>query len=151
LRRGRLAESVAAWDLALKHDQGASRDHLRLGRACATALQGEHPAATALAKELADRSPRNGDVLLNAAYVYAVASEAVRRDGALAAAARDRLAGEYTAEGLALLARANTAGAFTTPLRAGSLKTDKLLDPLRPHPPYQKLLADLEKAHPAPR
>ncbi|HKB37802.1 MAG TPA: tetratricopeptide repeat protein, partial [Gemmataceae bacterium] len=151
LRLGRLPESIADWDLALKHDQGASRDSLRLGRACATALQGEHVQATALAKELVDKAPQNGDVLYGAVYVYCLASEAVHRDTSLAATAGDKLAGQYTSEALALLARANTVGAFATPLRVRSLKTDKLLDPLRSREPFKKLLADLEKARPASR
>jgi serine/threonine-protein kinase len=144
LRLGRLPESVAVWDLALKHDRGSSRDHLRLGRDCATALQGGHAEAVALAKELVDKAPQNEDILYNAVYVYCLASEAVRLDKALTTTARDKLVRQYTAEAFALLARAKTAGAFATPQRVGSLKTDKLLDPLRSGEPFKRFLAGVE-------
>jgi serine/threonine-protein kinase len=142
LRLNRPAESLPAWDRALEEDNGTSRGPLRLGRACAASRQGEHAQATALARELTGQAPGDGNLLYHAAYVYAVAAGAVRQD--------HRLAEQYAAQAVALLARANATRAFITPSAIRALKDDELLAPLQSRADFRQLLpavAEQAKVH----
>jgi tetratricopeptide (TPR) repeat protein len=149
-RLGRPAEAVKAFDRALELDDGPFRIRLLLGRASATALAGDHAAALVVAGEQLQKSPADATVLHNAAYVYTSASGAVARDTRLPDAERARRAEQYASEAVALLVKARAGGAFKTAEALFQLKSDHLLDLLRPRADFKALLADLEKKS-APR
>jgi serine/threonine-protein kinase len=146
MRLKRAADALEAWDRALALDDGPYRNLLPLGRACAVAVQGDHASAVAVAQGLVAKAPENGTVLANAAYVYGQASAAALRDAGLAKADRDKLTGQYASRAVELLAGAATREYYKTPASAATLKTDKLLDPLRSRADFKKLLAAVEAA-----
>ena len=66
------------WDRAVELDDGKNRIAWRLRRALTLARLGEHARAAAEADALASGTPVGGNLLYNAACVYACAAAAVR-------------------------------------------------------------------------
>jgi hypothetical protein len=56
----------------------------------------------------------------------------------------ERLAEQYGARAVELLARARACGHFRDPERLASLQSDEELNSIRSRPDFQKLLAELE-------
>jgi tetratricopeptide (TPR) repeat protein len=137
---GRHAEAIQDWDRTLESAATAERDAVRLGRAATLAYLGDHVGAAAEANELAGKSPAAGDVLYQAACVYALSSVAAAKDAQLPAAEREKLAERHASRALALLTQAHAAGYFKDPAHHGQLRNDKELSSLRSREGFQHLL-----------
>jgi len=144
MRLGKYPESLKEWDRALEMDSGDNRDRLQLGRACTVALQGNHAKAIAEVGDLVEQMPEKDYIPAPAAYVYSCAAAGVRQDARLGKAERDKLAGQYGARAVALLAKAHTLSRFKTPADIDELRTDPLLDTLRARADFKKLLSEIE-------
>jgi tetratricopeptide (TPR) repeat protein len=139
--RGALEE----WDQAIEADPGERLDQLRLLRAGTLARLGEHGPATDEAAKQAEKFPKMGGRLLDAARVYSLSAAAARRDDKLPPAERETLAEQYAARAVQLLRRAHAAGYLNNPARVEQLKKDPEFEPLRARDDFRKLLADLEE------
>jgi serine/threonine-protein kinase len=138
---GRYRDALPDWDEVVRLATGPGRDFRRSERAVVLGRVGEHARAAAEAGDLA-ATANDKNALYNAAAALGWAARTVRRDDKLSAAERERLAGEYAARGVALLARLHAAGWFHDPARATLLKTDEDLDGLRGRPDFEKLLGE---------
>lgn len=96
-------------------------------------------------EELGSRVVLTGDLLYDAARVCALSSTAARRDFELPQNEQEKLAEQYAAHALELLAKARTAGSFKNRARLEQLQKDTDLDSLRSREDFKKLVADLEK------
>jgi tetratricopeptide (TPR) repeat protein len=140
---GRHAEAILDWDRAIQLAVGKERDEFHLARAVAQARTGDHRQASAEANELAGKAPGSGNVLYQAACVYALSSVAVPKDAELRQIERDKLAARYGSRAVALLTQAEKAGYFKAPAEFDQLRKDTDLDPLRSRPDFQKLLREM--------
>jgi serine/threonine-protein kinase len=122
-----------------------NRDWLRVVRACLLARSGDYRQAVAEAQELSAKKDPDDWLLDDAAHAHALAASAVQKDARLAAAERDRLADEYAARALTLLALAAGKGYYKTPAAVGNLKSDPDFEALRSRPEFKEFVADAEK------
>src|SRR5262249_52282843 len=109
-RQKRHAEAVAVWDGALRVVSGDARPDFQSSRAATLARAGDHARATAQADEVARGAALPGQILLGLARAYTLSAAAVRQDAQLAAADRDRLAEQYAARAVQMLARGQEVG-----------------------------------------
>jgi serine/threonine-protein kinase len=146
-RWGRHAEALPDWDRALELEDADSRERgrLQLSRAATLARLGKHARATAEAQAVVEKESGRHYA---AASVHALAAAAVRQDTARPQTERERLAEEYAARAIALLAQAKAAGDFRGPGAVERLKQDPDFAALRPRADYQNLLRELEAKGP---
>jgi serine/threonine-protein kinase len=147
----RHSEGIKHLDRALTLAGDNQRDFLRGARACTLARMGDHRQAVTEAEALAKSEKTGGVDLVNAAYACAMAVSATARDMDLAAAERDRLADQYAARAVELLAKAAAMGYYSASASREDLRTASELATLRSRPDFKKLLADVEKATPQPK
>jgi thiol-disulfide isomerase/thioredoxin len=107
--------------------------------------KGLHAELPALGDRLRQDFPTDGEQTYNAACWLADAVRVVRRDKALAAGERSRLDEDYAAQAVRMLDKAIKEG-YTN---RAHMEADTDLDPLRPRPDFQRLMADLEKVTPS--
>jgi hypothetical protein len=132
---GRHRDALADWDRAVELSAPPQRPLVRMGRALCRARGGEPGPATQAAEELLAAPQPPGDVLYEAACVFAVSAAAVAD-----AEPRER----YAARAVELLGRAHAAGYFQQKARAEHLKKDDDLTALRQRDDFQELLARIE-------
>jgi tetratricopeptide (TPR) repeat protein len=132
------------WDRALALDDGQHRERFRASRAVVLAYLKRHAQAVTEAEDLAGAKAPEPLHVFHAACACAVSSAAVREDAALAAAERDKLAGQYADRALALLQRLHDAGYFRAPKRVKDLQTEKDLDAVRAREDFKALLAAVQ-------
>jgi hypothetical protein len=77
------------------------------------------------------------------AWVYALCSASVLKEGNRPRSERTALAEQYAARAVGLLGRARQAGYFKVPANLAKLKADTDLDPLRLREDFKKILAEL--------
>jgi serine/threonine-protein kinase len=143
---GKQAEALKDLDRALQLEPQPGRAKTRSQRAVVLARQGLYRRAVDEVMALKATRPDPDDwVPFHAACVYSRASAWVRQDATLSSADRDKLAEDYADRALAWLGRARAAGFFNDPANAEDLKQEMDLDPLRPRPAFQKLLAEVAK------
>ena len=118
----------------------------KLGYAAALAYQGEHQRAVAEAAAATGKGAPAGNLLYDAARVYAVCSRAAGKDAALPQARRDELSEQYAARSVEMLGKAAAAGFFEAPERVDKLKKDEAFVPLRSRGDFGKLLRELDGA-----
>jgi tetratricopeptide (TPR) repeat protein len=143
---GRSTEAVADWARAitikpLLPDRVGSETE----RAYARAVLGQHAHATERADVLVRENVESWDVLLSLTAVYSLSAEAARKDDKLSSAERTRLADQYSARGVGVLARAYALGQLKDRTRLASLREDEDLENLRSGADFQKLLAEVER------
>jgi hypothetical protein len=118
--------------------------------ACLYALDGPAAKAATLAVATALAAAPAVNLYYELACIYALAMPAARQDNKLPADKRERLAEEYAAQALALLAKAHAAGSFKDSANLEQLKKDPDLNSLRSRDDFKKLLTEVEKqAQPA--
>jgi serine/threonine-protein kinase len=139
----RFAESLVAYDKALKSATATERTGLRLQRAIVLALSGDHAQAVTEAEAIAGTNAKPAE-LYDTACVFSMASAEASRDRRLSERERAPLAEQHARRSIELLQRARKAGFFETPRTFGMLKTDTDLEPLRSRDDYRKFVADLE-------
>src|SRR5262249_1426615 len=111
--------------------------------ALAHARRGDHAAAVAAAASaVPDRDPA-GDTRLALACVYALASDAARRDARLSRAARDREAERLAAQAVSPLEAARCAGYFKEVPRVRYVVEESDFDGLRGREDFRALAARL--------
>jgi tetratricopeptide (TPR) repeat protein len=127
------AKAMLEWDHAIALAGGRLRDRLRYARATTLVKLGRHGEATAEADRWAAPEPPSGDLLLLAAGVYALASDAAKEEAPRARGHADRA--------MALLTRA--AGHLPAAKLAEQIGKDEAFASLRPRDDYKKLLSRL--------
>jgi tetratricopeptide (TPR) repeat protein len=137
-RLGRYAEALADWDKA-EELGGGERRLVRLGRADTLARLGRYAQAVEEAAAL-DKDDLSAGQEVDLARVYALCSRAAGADSHVPSAQRDRLAEQYAARAVALLAQAQAGGRFQTPEAREELGQDPDFAPLRARPDFQELL-----------
>jgi serine/threonine-protein kinase len=142
---GRHADAMKEWETAIALDNGKDRAKLRSGRATTLARMGEHAQAMAEVDKLAVDQPVAADTYYQLALVGCWASVAVRRDAKLAPTAREKLAEQYGARAVELLAKAHAAGYFKSTAVIEKLRKEPEFEPLRSRTDYRKFLLELEK------
>jgi serine/threonine protein kinase len=140
---GREPEALREWELARAVYGWMPWDE-HLGHAGSLARLGDHAGAAAVANRVAGEDPQEGEVLRGGALVHALCVRAVHAAGSLPRAERERLAEQYGARAVELLALARTCGHFRDPRTLASLQSDEELNSIRSRPDFQKLLAELE-------
>jgi tetratricopeptide (TPR) repeat protein len=140
----RHAEAVTHWDFLIEVSKGNNQE-ARLERALSLAYLGQHARASAEAESLVSKATGKEDTLYNAACIYSVCVDAVRKDDQLSPMQRDRLAEHYAAHAVGLLTKAHAAGLFKDPAHVTHLKKDPDLAPLRARDDFRKLLVALEE------
>jgi serine/threonine-protein kinase len=140
----RHAEACADLDRAVALSRDADRDSYRGARALILARGGDYRKAVEEALAISGKETANTGVLMDAASAHAVAAGAALKDAKLTAAERDRLAEQYAAAAVALLARAAAKGYFSSAAARADLHSDRDLAPLRMRDDFKKLLTDLE-------
>ena len=141
---GRFADSVKEWDRVVELTDGPARRRWRGTRARVLTRAADHTRAAAEAGELAALSEATGDDLYFLARVYVLAMAPARGDSRLPAAERERLAGRYAAQAMALLQRLQGQGYFKDAAHAKALRTDEELQPLRGREDFTQLLAAVQ-------
>jgi hypothetical protein len=141
-------QACVHWDWVLERDQEPHRDRFRLQRALSQAYLGEHVAATEAVRRITETPPCAGELLYDAARVYAVCAATSLEDAQLDAVEPSRLAQQYAQEAVARLTKARTAGYFRTSARIKHLENDAGLESLRARGDFKKLLDDLDKTRP---
>jgi WD40 repeat protein/tetratricopeptide (TPR) repeat protein len=116
-----------------------------VGPALLLTARGEHAQAVAAAEAAVGRLPAEAKahVAYNLACVYSLSAAAALKDARLAPAERDKLAEQYGARAVALMAEHYRAGITASALAA--VKQDPDLQPLRGRADFQKLLAGWEE------
>jgi serine/threonine protein kinase/broad specificity phosphatase PhoE len=137
---GRYPEALAEWDRALTLAEGPDRAAFQAARLRTRAHLDASPQVMAEAEALAKQPDLSGPALYALACACSVSSAALHQDARLALARRDEMAEQYAARAVALLARAEAAGFFTTPAGHDGLRGDQDLAPLRARPDFQGLL-----------
>jgi hypothetical protein len=84
-------------------------------------------------------------MLYDLSCVYAAAITALRKDGGLEAAQRQKAEKRYAERAIELLCAAGTAGHFKDPKNLDGMKKDPDFAPLHDRVEFQKLCADWEK------
>jgi tetratricopeptide (TPR) repeat protein len=140
-RLGRHREALADWDRALPLANGQTREQLRFQRAPTLAALGDHAGATAdVEAAIKDAASPSGEVLFEAARVYALSASSAGADAKLAQVERAALAERYGARAADLLGRAEKADYFQGDGRRDLLQKDKAFDPLRSREDFKQLL-----------
>jgi hypothetical protein len=139
-RLKRHREALPDWDRAVGLSPPPQRPPVQMGRALSLVRAGETARAAQAAEELVAAPGRPGDLLYDAASLFALASAATEGPPG------DR----YAARAVELLALARTQGLFREPARVERLKKDPDLAALRRRDGFKKLLAELERA-PGPK
>ncbi len=137
---GRHAEALAAWDRALAAAPEKSEALLRAGRALTLARRGQHAQAAAAVKALLPGEGLSPQTVYTFAQALAAASGAARKEPQLAAAEKDRLAGQYAADALDLLAALHRAGYLRVAVHVEALRADAEFAPLRGHADFNRFL-----------
>jgi len=135
----RHAEAVAQYSEALKLTEGPARNAVRMFRAMALAHSGDHARAAAEAEAVASANEGDGEALNAVAYIFVRAAHAAGRDESLTERNRARLAEQYAARAIALLAKAQATGLFNGASGVRRLMTDPRLAPLRDRDDFKKL------------
>ena len=132
-RLERFEESLAAWDDALAYEgDGPGRLQLEIVRLAALCRSGEPDSARAELDEILQTSTEiTADHHVYAALVLAQ----------LHLVDADAASADYAIE---LLAQARDGQAFDNPYRLSTLRSDPFFDPIRDHPGFVELLAELE-------
>jgi len=141
--------AVWAWLTAQLQQE---RDHARREGQRAQALLrraladvDEHAQSTERSKGDPAQRRDPGRVLYNLAGVYALASDATRRDRDLTADDRNQLAERYAGRAVELLEKADMIGFFRRLRNVARLRKDRDLDPVRSRADFQRLLQEVEK------
>jgi serine/threonine protein kinase len=116
--------------------------------ACTATIEA-HAQATERGKSEMRRDGDAGSLLFCLACSYAQAAEACRRNTWLLADDRRQLAEQYADSAIRLLEKAKAAKYFDSEAHRNRLKTDKELEPVRSHPGFQKLLAEVGRSRKA--
>lgn len=140
-RLGKHEQGQAEWSQACELDTSVFWRN-SLARAEKLARAGDHLLASGKAFLLAkERSISSGRRFALAA-VYALSAAAAHKDRQLDPAQREKLAADYAARAVALLAKAYANGYFQKAENLQRLKSDRRLDPLRAEEEFQKLLSE---------
>ena len=135
-RLDRHAEAAENWRQAVEQDGGKYTD-LRVGYAESLARAGNHVAAAAEARQLAENRQLSGNHIYAVARVFSI-SAAVARDDAT-------LSETYAEEAVNLLRRSQRAGWFTDARRLRALSEDADLRCLGERDDFRKLVAELPR------
>jgi tetratricopeptide (TPR) repeat protein len=134
----RYAEAVPDLGRAIElTDQESKRDYIRVRRADALVRTGQTAQAVAEADSLTQGNNVPGDTLYTAAWIYALASAALKDN--------NQQAENYAVKAIALLRRAQAAGFFQEPARVADFKKNTDFDALRSRADYQRLIHELEE------
>jgi len=142
----RHADARTDLDRAVTLADGANRDWLRGARALVLVRGGAYRQAVEEARDVSDKESAGANILMDAASTHAVAAGTAVKDATVAVAERDRLAEQYAAHAVALMARAAANDHFSSAAARAELHRDRDLDPLRMRDDFKKLLTELEKA-----
>jgi tetratricopeptide (TPR) repeat protein len=145
VKLARYPEAVRDWDQSLALDDSHRRDTIRALQAGAMAYAGEHERAVAEVQAVAQEPSVKPATIYQLALVCGAAVNAVREDDNLQSNECAKLAEQYGARGVELLAKANAAGHFQAPANLEDLKTDRRLDLLRSRSDFRKLLGEVEE------
>jgi serine/threonine protein kinase/tetratricopeptide (TPR) repeat protein len=115
MEQGKFAESVNDWDAAIAVAESDGRPPLRLRRARALVLSGQHTRAAAEVKELVAGAKVDPDTLDGGARVLALAAEK----------ADAKTANGYAADATSLLRRAHAAGKYRKNGATNDLRKDR--------------------------
>jgi serine/threonine-protein kinase len=139
MKLARDADAVKDWDRAIELDKGSDRPRFRLWRslALARAQTGDYAQTVADAVALAEAKGAKDIAVYDAARVCALASVSVKKDA--------KLADQYAARAVELLAKARAAGYFKDATDVENMKKDSDLASLRSRDDFQKLLAQLKE------
>ncbi len=140
---GRHAEALQDLDRALRVGTGDDRALARAKKASVLARLGHHGEAVLEAQAALEAGKPTDEILYVAGVTHALAAAAVRQDGKLARAERERRAEEHAARAVELLDRVRQAGYFKDPGPRADFKADQELAPLRGREDFRKLLAAL--------
>jgi serine/threonine protein kinase len=110
--------------------------------ACTSAIEA-HAKATEQGKAEVRRGGEPSGLLYILACSYAQAAESCRQNTWLLSDDRRQLAEQYADSAVRLLEKALAAKYFDSEAHRNRLETDKELEPIRSHPGFQKLLAEL--------
>jgi hypothetical protein len=142
-------EAVKDWEQALQLCEPSERLLLQ-DKSAGLAAQGQHVYAVAVLAEPIPVRLRAGVTvsLYELAGAWSLASAAATQDKKLRPDAREPLAAHYARLAVELLAHARADGFFRDRQAVEALKKDRAFAPLRSHPGFQGLIADLEKQPP---
>jgi serine/threonine protein kinase len=144
-RLRRLEEAKPDWDNALALAQGEQIPRFRLHRASLLVQAGQHAPAAVEAERLLDTASMTGEIIYNAACVFALCSAAAGQDMQLTPTERDALVERHAARAVALLAKAEAAGFFEGSANRNHVRKDVDLQSLRSRDDFMKWLAELPK------
>jgi tetratricopeptide (TPR) repeat protein len=145
---GRHAEAVADWDHVLAlNDSPAEETTYRLLRLLALLKSGDHARGIVEIERLTRPAPGGTPLsspadLYNVACFYALASAAARRDAALPAEQRERLAQTYAGQALDWLRRCGESGFWNDPGNRDHARVDPDLQPIRDRDEFARILGD---------
>jgi serine/threonine-protein kinase len=137
LATGRPAEAVAAFDRAVGLADEPHRSALRLSRALALALAGDHRRATAEARELASAPGSSANALDTLARVFALAAAGAQVD--------PPTADDFARQSVDLLRRARAAGGYRAAGAADQLRRDGHFAALRGREDFEAFLRGLTR------
>jgi tetratricopeptide (TPR) repeat protein len=143
---GRIGEAAVDWNREIEiNPYLQDRVSKQSEHAYSRAHLGQYHRATEEADTLVPGNPQSWDVLLNLAAVYSLSAAAVLKDGKLSSVEQARLADQYSARGVGVLARAYDLGHFKDRTHLASLRDEEDLKYLRTRADFQKLLAEVER------
>ena len=137
--RQRYAEALADYDRVVELSEGADKDYHAGMRTAFIVRAGDYLKATSMADVLSQNRNADGDALYAMARAYALAMEAAKADTRRESSERTRMAGQFAARSLALLARVKAAGYFNDLGRREHLQTTADLASVRSLPEFRKL------------
>jgi tetratricopeptide (TPR) repeat protein/tRNA A-37 threonylcarbamoyl transferase component Bud32 len=144
---GRHRDAIADWDEAIRlATTSTARRWFHIRRVMSLARAGDHHRAAVEADYL-DRGPSlPAAALYNLACIHALNAASAQRDGSRPLPEREKRAGQYAQQAIALLKRAATAGFFGNRKAVAYLDRDGDLACLRPREDFQRFRAGLTPA-----
>lgn len=140
---GRYQESLDSYSEALRIAEPQHHSRLRLSRARAYAVAGDHRQAVAEASEVLASGEPSGSHHYNGACGFALAAAATERDDQLDDDKRASLQEEYARLAMQSLHACHTAGYFDMASRLETLQTDNDLDSLRTRADFEQFVRSI--------
>jgi serine/threonine-protein kinase len=138
--RQQYAEALADYDRVVELSEGADKDYHEGMRTAFIVRAGDYLKATSMADALSQNPKADNDALYAMARAYSLAIEAAKKDTRRESSERNRLASQFTARSLALLARVKAKGYFNDPGRRAHLQNTADLASVRSSHEFRKLV-----------
>lgn len=136
-------EAIKDWDRMIELGERHTSPNLRMYRAMALAHRGEHALATAEVEAILAEGLEPENALYNFACICSLSSAAVVNDASVSSAERKKLAEQYAARSVELLAKAGKAGLLK--VMVDYLKNDTDLNPVRARDDFKKLIRQVDE------